>query len=142
MSSNNNFLIFAAYQQLWPKGRDMKTVKTFLPGSPGTKKLVKHYGKRLIRVRYRYDDKHDAHVKTVELLVEKEQQRRDPRYIPHNKLMRLRVEHGEIEADEQIRAAGGVWNRDEKLWILAYREVVKLGLTDRIVQKPVRNNAS
>ena len=34
-----------------------------------------------------------------------------------------------------IKAAGGRWNRKEKLWQLPYGEVLALGLEDRIVNK-------
>ena len=52
-----------------------------------------------------------------------------------NKIMQLKVKHGEINMGKLIRAAGGRWNRKEKVWELPDSEVLALGLEDRIVQK-------
>jgi len=43
---------------------------TLIPGRNGTKKLLRQYGDRLLRVRYRYDSATGRRQKTVELLVE------------------------------------------------------------------------
>lgn len=43
---------------------------TLIPGRNGTKKLLRQYGDRLLRVRYRYDSTTGRRQKTVELLVE------------------------------------------------------------------------
>lgn len=43
---------------------------TLIPGRNGTKKLLRQYGDRLLRVRYRYDSATGRRLKTVELLVE------------------------------------------------------------------------
>jgi len=52
-----------------------------------------------------------------------------------NKIMQLKVKHGEINMGKLIRVAGGRWNRKEKVWELPDSEVLALGLEDRIVQK-------
>lgn len=43
---------------------------TLIPGRNGTKKLLRQYGDRLLRVRCRYDSTTGRRQKTVELLVE------------------------------------------------------------------------
>jgi hypothetical protein len=113
----------------------MKAEKTLLPGQAGTRRLVEQYGDDLLYVRYRYDAKQDATVKTVELIIERRPRRRGVRSIPKNKVMPLRVEYGEVKLGRQIRAAGGYWNRKEQVWKLAYDKVVALGLVDRIIAK-------
>ena len=49
--------------------------------------------------------------------------------------MQLTVAYGEVHVGKLKRAAGGRWNRKEKLWQLPYGEVLALGLEDRIVNK-------
>ncbi|MDM8552932.1 hypothetical protein QUF72_22830 [Desulfobacterales bacterium HSG2] len=48
----------------------MKTRLILKPGQKGTKKLVDIYGDRLVRVRYRYDEKRKKRLKTAEVLIE------------------------------------------------------------------------
>jgi hypothetical protein len=47
--------------------------------------------------------------------------------------MFLKVMYGEVQVANLIKAAGVRWNRKIKLWELAYREIVALGLEDRMV---------
>ncbi len=53
--------------------------------------------------------------------------------IPPNKIMRVRVDYGEVHLGRTVKAAGGRWNSKKKVWELPYREIVSLGLEDRIV---------
>ncbi len=48
----------------------MKTRLTLKPGQRGTEKMVSRYGDRLVRVRYRYDERRGRRLKTVELIVD------------------------------------------------------------------------
>ncbi|TNE48749.1 MAG: hypothetical protein EP343_15175 [Deltaproteobacteria bacterium] len=48
----------------------MQVKLTLKPGQPGTVRLTKQYGERLIAVRYRYDKASQKRYKTVELIVE------------------------------------------------------------------------
>ncbi len=52
-----------------------------------------------------------------------------------NKIVQLSVKYGEIQIGRLIRAAGGRWNRKEKVWELPYGEVLALGLQDRMVTR-------
>ncbi len=98
------------------------------PGQPGTKKLVKQYGERLVCVRYRYDREQEVRTKTVELVVEQ-----GP-WQPPDRITRVRIQYGEVALGKKVRAAGGFWNREHQVWELAYKEVARLDLIDRIVE--------
>jgi len=112
----------------------MKTTKKLLPGQPGTKKWVKKYGVRLVCVRYRYDSEKKIKTKTVELLVERQAWKVNPKRIPKNKIVDIRVGYGETYFQQLVRTAGGRWNKKKQLWELPYREVLALGLEKRMVK--------
>lgn len=48
----------------------METKLTLKPGKRGTKKLLRKYGKRLVCVRYRYDEETEMRYKTIELIID------------------------------------------------------------------------
>lgn len=114
----------------------MKTQRKLIPGQPGTKKWVEKYGEKLVCVRYRYDDKRRMKLKTVETIVEETPFEPAEKKIPANRIVDLRIRFGEIELRRQVKAAGGVWNREHKVWKLMYNEALKLGLETRIIQPP------
>jgi len=103
------------------------------PGQAGTKKLLSEYGEKLLCVRYRYDAANKRRIKTVELIIEETSWQPRPAKIPLNQIMHLRIKYGEVALGKQVRAAGGKWNRDIRAWELPYQEVLKLGLSERIV---------
>jgi len=102
----------------------MRKVK---PGQPGTKKLLEKYGEKLFCVRYRYDRERRVRIKTVELVIE------TAPWEPPDRMTRIRIKYGEVALGKKVRAAGGNWNRTQQVWELPYKEVVRLGLTNRIV---------
>ena len=110
------------------------TKKTLQAGKPGTEKWVKKYGDSLICVRYKYDPINSRKLKTVELLVEDEPWEKNESRIPANKIVSIKVPYGEKNTGILVRRAGGVWNREKRLWELPYITVVNLGLQDRIVK--------
>jgi len=111
-----------------------KTAKTIHPGQAGSKKWMHKYGDALLCVRYKYDAEHRKKIKTVELLVEEQEWKIENRKTPHNKIVYVRVEYGETNIGRLVRAAGGAWNREKRVWELPYREVQALDLVDRIVE--------
>ena len=117
----------------------LNSVRKLLPGQPGTKKWLNKFGDKLLCVRYRYEGEKGQKLKTVELIVEKSWWKPDQGRIPHNKIVDLQINYGEISLDKLVKAAGGKWNREKKLWKIAYREVMALGLTDRIVEEVKKN---
>ena len=110
-------------------------VKKVLPGQRGTRGLLKKYGNRLVCVRYRYDEKRQIKVKSVELVVEEQPWRRNQNRIPANKIVLIRVAYGEIHIGRLVRNAGGIWNRSRRLWELPYGEARALGLEERIISE-------
>ena len=118
------------------KGK-LVTYKTITAGLPGTKSLMRKNGMELICVRYRYDKPNHRKIKTAEYVINSWNEKRDKGNIPFNKILHLRVEYGEEQIGRLIRSAGGNWNKEKKYWELPYREVISLGLTDRIIPEDV-----
>jgi hypothetical protein len=118
------------------------SVRKVMPGQPGTKKLVEKYGDALVCVRYRYDSERQKKIKTVELVIEESNWRKNVRRIPANKMVYVRVAYGEVRVGRLVKAAGGRWNRNKKLWELPYREVQALGLEERIIPEITDNRNS
>ncbi len=112
----------------------MKVAKKLKPGQPGTKNLTEKYGEDLVGVRYRYDRQQKVRTKTVEIVVE------SAPWEPPDSLTYIRVKYGEVALGKKVRAAGGTWNRQQQVWELPYKEVVRLKLTDRIVTLNGKND--
>jgi len=110
-----------------------RLVRKVLPGNPGTKKLMEKYGDRLYCVRYRYDEERGERVKTVERIQERKTWRTDPARTPANKIVSIRIAYGEVHLGRLVKAAGGKWNRQKRVWELPCREVQALGLEERMV---------
>ena len=111
----------------------MKSKRKLYPGEPGTKRLVKKYGDKLICVRYRYDEQKGKRYNTVELIEKESDWKTQTTKIPANKIMHLRVSIKEAHVQSLIRNAGGRWNYRKKYWELPYQEVKSLGLDKRII---------
>jgi hypothetical protein len=106
----------------------MRTRLTLWPGQKGTKKLLAEYGEQLVCVRYRYDLARRRRYKTVELIVEESVWLPEPEAI-----VGLRIAWEEQGLRSQVKAVGGVWNAERKVWELAVGQVIALGLEERIV---------
>ena len=50
-----------------------------------------------------------------------------------------RVGFTEIEVREQVKQAGGKWNRNRRVWELRYAQVIALKLEPRIVEEEASN---
>lgn len=111
----------------------MAVKRKLLPGEPGTKRLLKKYGESLLCVRYRYDAERHVRMTTVELVEDESPWQRRASRIPANKIVNIAVTYTEEEIRRLVKAAGGRWNPEKKLWELAYKEVLNLGFEDRIV---------
>lgn len=111
---------------------DVKSV--LKPGENGTKQLLKQYGDQLVCVRYRYDRARQKRLKTVELIVD-EKEWTPGVNIPAEKTVSVRISYGETELRERIKREGAYWDADRKLWRLAYRKVLELGLDRRVVDE-------
>jgi hypothetical protein len=94
--------------------RDMKSYAHLKPGQKGTLRLVEKYGTSLVCVRYRYDEKREVKLKTVELVVEERPCRPSSQY-RDNDLVAVGVRYNEKALREALRAAGGRWHPEERL---------------------------
>lgn len=112
----------------------VRTRLTLLPGQPGTKALEEEYGSRLVCVRYRYDPQRCKRYKTVELIVEETDWFPQDGPAPDAKVP-IVIDPKEEALRQQVKQLGGKWNPVRKVWELAYRDVVRLGLVDRMVSQ-------
>ena len=112
----------------------MRITKILKAGQPGTKKLVERYGENLVCVRYRCDEENKRTIKTIELIIENKLRQPNTKKIPLNKLINLRIKANEIELRKRVKKAGGKWNHLMQVWRLPYKEVLELGLTNRMVK--------
>ncbi len=115
----------------------METRLTLRPGAPGTKRLAKRYGERLVRVRYLYDEARGRRVKTVELVVEETPWRgrpRRPRRDDHD-LVHVRIGWRETELRLAVKKAGGTWRPAQKTWEITWQTVRALGIRHRVVSE-------
>lgn len=113
----------------------MRTRLKLKPGQRGTKKLLAHFGDRLVCVRYRYDEEQKKRFKTVELIVEAIDWEPKARRMAGDTLVRVRVGLPEVEVRHQVKRAGGRWDPKRRVWELRYDRAVELGLEERIVEE-------
>jgi hypothetical protein len=102
-------------------------------GKAGTKKWVEKYGDDLVCVRYRYDTDQKWMTKTIELKVDDRPWEQKRGRIPANKSVAIRVDFREMDLRLAVKSAGGKWDPERKCWMLAYREVLALGLKKRMI---------
>jgi len=115
----------------------MRTRSTLRPGQPGTKRFVRRFGARLVCVRYRYDVRARRRYTTVEVIMDE----RPWEPLPTVQVgVRVRWEEGALR--ERVRASGGRWNPEERLWELSYGAVRELGLEDRVVREEAAGYAA
>ncbi|MCP3998850.1 MAG: hypothetical protein GY722_27830 [bacterium] len=113
----------------------MKRVRLSLkPGQPGTKGLLARYGKSLVCVRYRYDERTKQRLKTVELIVDTANWRPAARHATGESPVAVRVDWQETELRRKVKAAGGKWDPERRVWRLGRERVEDLGLERRIVE--------
>jgi hypothetical protein len=108
----------------------LRVTKKLLPGQPGTLKLARRYGDKLLCVRYRLDAQQRQRYTTVELVID-----RGPASRRRDRIVWVKVRFEEAALQAQIRAQGAVWDRETKLWRMPYQAAAKLGLKARIVER-------
>lgn len=101
-----------------------RVIKKLAPSAPGAKRLAARYGDSLICVRYRDDPATGRRLTTVELIA-------DARPLPPP--AGIRIAYDEIELRRRVKAAGGIWDAEHKLWRLQKNLIRKLKLENRIV---------
>lgn len=101
-------------------------VKTLHAGAPGTRRHVERHGDDLVCVRQREDLTTGGRLTTVELIIH----RRPPTTTPD---ALVRVGYAETELRQRIKAAGGRWVAEKRLWQVTRATVRSLGLAARVV---------
>jgi hypothetical protein len=109
------------------------TRRTVYPGQAGSKKWQKLYGDKLLCVRYKYDNHDNKRITTIELIADEQEWKPNKTIIPKNKIVQLRINYGEVDLARKVKSVGGRWNKEKKVWELAYGYVQALGLAKRIV---------
>ena len=117
----------------------MRTRLHLKPRQKGTKQLLAQYGDRLVCVRYRYDAQQKKRFKTVELIVAEREWDPPASRFADDAIVGVRVGFAEVEIRDQVKRAGGKWNRGRKVWELRYAQVVALKLESRIVEEEASN---
>lgn len=114
----------------------MEVEKTLKPGRDGTKRFVERFGQRLVCVRQRIDRTAGMRYTTVELVIDQRPAalRLDPAVTSDPAAeVPLRIAFKEQALRDQVKAAGGRWDVEQRLWWLAPDIVHRLGLKDRVV---------
>lgn len=106
------------------------------PKSPGSKKYREKYGNQFVCIRYKYDSDKGIKIKTVELLISEEPWQKHKQRIPMNKILTIQIGYEEIHLQKLVKAVGGKWNKQKKLWEAPYSSIKALGLEDRIMNPP------
>jgi hypothetical protein len=119
----------------------MRARSKLKPGQPGTQKLVKQYGRQLVCVRYRYDAIRRKRYTTAEIIVGEAEWDPLPSAVARRELVWIRVGIEEIKLREKVKACGGRWDAEKRLWKLPMEQVLRLGLTARLTKPASREVA-
>jgi hypothetical protein len=111
----------------------MSIRSTVHPGHRGAKKLLAQYGDRLVCVRYRYDDKRQKRLKTVELIVDEEAWTSPTPSLSKDALVHIALTVPEVRLRQRVKQCGGRWDPRRGLWEVRYGHVLALGLQARII---------
>lgn len=109
----------------------MKSRLNLKPGQKGTKALVEKYGKSLLYVRYRYDEIRGVRLKTVEIIVEEKPWQHSLR-LSEADIVPVIVNFTDKTLRDRLKAVGGKWDPDEKLWLVPYGAIRGTDLEERI----------
>lgn len=101
----------------------MKTRLILKPGQRGTKRLTEKYGDLLVCIRYRYDAQTRKRIKTVELIEETSDWTPPPPRFTLSDLVPLRIAASNMYLREKVKAAGGRWKPEERLWYVKYGSI-------------------
>src|SRR5262245_35059059 len=119
----------------------MRTLLHLEPAQKGTKQLLAQYGDRLVCVRYRYDAQRKKRFKTVELIIAEREWEPPPPRFAADTMVGVCVGFAEEEVQDQVKQAGGKWNRSRQVWEMRDDHVAALKLEVRIVEEKASNQA-
>lgn len=111
----------------------MTTRLKLLPGQRGTKALVEVYGDALVCVRYRYDEKSNTRIKTVELVVQTAPWQPKQSKIADEAMVPVSISYSETKLKDLARSAGGRWDPEKRLWMIRYSRIKKTILEKHII---------
>lgn len=112
----------------------MRARSKLTPGQPGTRKLVEQYGERLVCVRYRYDALKRRRYTTAEIVVDESDWDPMPSATARRERVAVRIDVREVRLREKVKAAGGRWDPEKRLWHLPMEQVLQLGLHGRVAK--------
>ena len=114
--------------------KEMKANTHLKPGQKGTKRLLEQYGDKLLCVRYRYDEKRQVRIKTVELIVSETPCTPPLRNREHD-IVNIMVPYANTALRDRLKTAGGRWNPDEKYWQVPFGAIRgDIELTEKILE--------
>jgi len=105
------------------------------PGQPGTLKLLRQYGDRLVCVRYRYDALKRRRYTTAEIVVDESEWDPLPSATARRERVPVRIAIQETTLREKAKTAGGRWDPNQRVWMLPMEQVIQLGLANRVKDK-------
>ena len=115
--------------------KEMKSYGHLKPGQKGTHRLVARFGEALVCVRYRYDELADDNLPTAEIIVDRWPANRRLRHRDTD-LVAVAVPYTEKALRERLKAAGGRWNPEERVWRVLFRSIRgDAALVERIVRE-------
>lgn len=113
-------------------GHRMKTRLILKPGQRGTKSLTSKYGDDLVCVRFRYDATTRQRIKTVELIVERTAWEPPPEKLSLDTVIAIQIAGYETKLRKKVKAVGGKWNPEKRLWYLRYGDIAGTELEKHI----------
>ena len=113
--------------------KEMKSYGHLKPGQKGTHRLVR-FGEALVCVRYRYDELADDNLTTAEIIVDRRPANRCLRHRDTD-LVAVAVPFTEKALREKLKAAGGRWDPEGRVWRVLFRSIRG---DDALVERIVR----
>lgn len=120
----------------WPEPRQLRltrVIKTLWRGQPGTLKLARRHGARLVCVRYRQDPLGLHRYTTIELIVE-----HGPAAGRHfdNKTFAVKIDYQEEALRHAARQHGAQWDPRTQTWHIQGWALRRLNLESRVRKPP------
>lgn len=81
---------------------------------------MEQYGDALLCVRYRYDEKTHKQYKTVEIIVSESEWTPPPAKYTDGAIVPLKININDIALQEQVKAVGGRWNKEQQVWVVPF----------------------
>ncbi|HQQ75851.1 MAG TPA: hypothetical protein PLB01_00730 [Thermoanaerobaculia bacterium] len=106
---------------------DTAVGSTMRPGDPGTAKLTRDWGERLVSVRYRYAADPPMRFTTIEIVVDAAPWKPSPA-----RPVLVEVRSWESALRKRIVEAGGQWDARAGRWRIRYDKVLALDLGARV----------